>query len=59
MAAPWKPKSGPAILEDAVGESEASGNLFTTLLECFGDLGGVELELPARSTPARAVDLAS
>lgn len=48
-----------AILEEAVSEPEASGNLFTTLLDHFGALGGVELELPARSTPARAADLAS
>lgn len=48
-----------AILEEAVSEPEASGDLFTTLMDRFGDLGGVELELPARSTPARAADLAS
>lgn len=48
-----------AILEEAVSEPEESGDLFTTLMDRFGDLGGVELELPARSTPARAADLAS
>lgn len=48
-----------AILEDAVGDPQASGDLFTTLLDRFGELGGVELELPTRSTPARAADFAS
>jgi plasmid stability protein len=48
-----------AILEEAVAGPETSDDLFTTLLDRFGSLGGVELELPARSTPARAADLAS
>lgn len=48
-----------AILEEAVREPEPLGDLFSTLMERFSDLGGVELELPARSTPARAADLAS
>lgn len=48
-----------AILEETVNEPDTSGNLFTTLLDRFGDLGGIELELPARSTPVRAADLTS
>ena len=48
-----------SILEEAVREPEGPGNLFTTLLDRVGALGGVELELPARSTPARAADLGS
>ncbi len=46
-----------AILVDAVGGPSPSGGLFTTLLDRFGELGGVEFELPARTTPARAADL--
>lgn len=48
-----------AILEEAVCEPETSGNLFTTLLDRFDALGGVELELPDRSSQARAADLTS
>ncbi len=48
-----------AILEEAVREPEDSGELFTTLMDRFGALGGVELEVPSRSTPARAADLSS
>lgn len=48
-----------AILEAAVRESDPAGNLFTSLLDRFGELGGAELELPARSTPARAADFGS
>jgi plasmid stability protein len=48
-----------AILTEAVGEPETSGNLFTTLLDRFGALGGAEVELPERSSPARAADLGS
>lgn len=47
-----------AILTAAVSESESSRGLFSELLDRFGELGGVELDLPARSTVARAPDLA-
>jgi antitoxin FitA len=46
-----------AILEEAVSEPERSGGLFTVLLDRFGAIGGVELDLPPRSTPVRAADL--
>jgi antitoxin FitA len=46
-----------AILEEAVREPELSGGLFTVLLDRFGAIGGVELDLPPRSTPVRAADL--
>jgi plasmid stability protein len=46
-----------AILVDAVSEPNPSEGLFTKLLDRFGDIGGVELELPPRATPARAADL--
>ena len=48
-----------AILLDAVSEQEESGGLFAALLDRVGDLGGVDLNLPARSTPARAADLSA
>ena len=48
-----------AILVDAVTEPSTSQGLFTTLLDRFGDIGGVELELPSRTTPARAADLSA
>jgi hypothetical protein len=33
--------------------------LFTAVLDRFGVLGGVELELPERTEPARAVDFSA
>lgn len=48
-----------AILAEAVSEPTTSDGLFTTLLDRFGAIGGVELDLPPRSTPVRAADLAS
>lgn len=47
-----------AILEDAVIPSK-SGGLLQTILDRFGDLDGVDLDLPARSTPPRAADLSA
>ncbi|HEX6676734.1 MAG TPA: Arc family DNA-binding protein [Actinomycetes bacterium] len=46
-----------AILEEAVREPEPSGGLFITLMDRLGALGGVELDLPPRSTAPRAADL--
>ncbi len=46
-----------AILADAVGEPSTSEGLFTTLLERFAEVGGVELDLPPRATSAGAADL--
>jgi len=45
------------ILADAVSEPAVSKGLFTTLLDRFGDLGGVDLDLPPRTAPPRAADL--
>ena len=45
-----------AILTEAVQEPVDSAGLFTALLDRFGMLGGVDLDLPARTEPARAVD---
>ena len=47
-----------AILQEAVSEPEPSGGLFTTLMDRFGAIGGVDLELPPRSTPPRAAEFA-
>lgn len=46
-----------AILAEAVSEPSTSDGLFTTLWDRFDDLGGVELDLPQRTTPPRAADL--
>lgn len=46
-----------SILAEAVREPRDRDGLLTTLLQRFGDLGGVELDIPERSTPARAPDL--
>ncbi len=45
-----------AILTEAVREPVDSAGLFTTLLDRFAMLGGVDLELPDRAEPARAAD---
>jgi plasmid stability protein len=46
-----------AILTDAVSEPQEDSGLFGALLDRFGALGGVELEIPARSARPRAADL--
>ena len=48
-----------AILAEAVGASDEGGGLFLTLLDRVGGIGGVDLDLPRRSTTARAADLSS
>ncbi len=45
-----------AILTNAVREPADAAGLFTELLDRFGMLGGVDLELPERREPARAAD---
>ncbi|MGH2914649.1 MAG: FitA-like ribbon-helix-helix domain-containing protein [Solirubrobacteraceae bacterium] len=42
-----------AILSAAVDEPDRPDNLVDALRERFASLGGVDLELPARSTPPR------
>jgi plasmid stability protein len=44
------------ILTEAVREPADEAGLFTALLDRFGVLGGVDLELPDRTEPARAAD---
>jgi plasmid stability protein len=48
-----------AILEDAVRRPNDSDSLFSALRDRFASLGGVELDLPGRSAPARAAHLGS
>ena len=48
-----------AILTEAVQERPDSAGLFTALLDRFGTLGGVDLELPGRAEPARAADFST
>jgi plasmid stability protein len=44
------------ILAAAVRDPADSAGLFTTLLDRFGELGGIDLQLPGRDEPARAAD---
>ena len=46
-----------AILVEAVTDAHERAGLFDTLMARVGELGGVELDLPARATTARAADL--
>jgi antitoxin FitA len=48
-----------AILAEAVREPADSAGLFTTLLEQFGALGGIDLYLPEREQPTRASDFSA
>lgn len=43
-----------AILTAAVTDAPGGAGLFTALTDRLAQLGGVELELPPRATPARA-----
>ncbi len=45
-----------AILVDAVREPSDGEDLLDSLAVRFGELGGVDLDLPPRSTAPRAVD---
>ncbi|WP_322778734.1 FitA-like ribbon-helix-helix domain-containing protein [Frankia sp. Cas4] len=46
-----------AILTEAVSEPENAAGLAQALLVRFGALGGVDLQLPARTQAPRAADL--
>lgn len=48
-----------AILIEAVREPDDADGLFQAMLDRFGKIGGVELELPSRTTSVRAADLSS
>jgi len=45
------------ILVDAVTESDERRGMLVTLMNRIGDLGGVDLEVPARAALPRAADL--
>ena len=45
-----------SILVEAVSQPETSEGLFITVLNRFGKLGGVELDLPKRTTRVRAAE---
>jgi plasmid stability protein len=46
-----------AILTASVTDEPPRTDLFSALTERFSQLGGLDLDLPARSTPPRAADL--
>ena len=48
-----------AILEDAVSEPEDKEDLVTSLVHRFSELGGVDLDVPTRTEPARAADFSA
>jgi antitoxin FitA len=48
-----------AILAAAVAEPGEAPGLFQALMDRFGELGGVELDLPRRATSARAAEFGS
>ena len=48
-----------AILEEAVAEPDERPGMLVTLMERFGDLGGIDPEVPVRTTPARAADFSA
>jgi plasmid stability protein len=45
-----------AILTEAVSEPGDQDSLFDSILDRFGELGGVDLEIPARAAEASAAD---
>ena len=45
-----------AILVDAVREPDEGPNLAEAIMDRFGELGGVELELPPRNAMPRAAE---
>lgn len=47
-----------AILVSAVNAPSPAEGLFSALIDRFGALGGVDLDLPPRATSARAADFA-
>jgi len=46
------------ILAEAVDDPSASKDLFSTLIERFSELGGVDLDIPSRRDRPRVPDLA-
>lgn len=48
-----------AILVEAVREPNDTDGLFQATLDRLGEIGGVEFELPPRTTPVRAASFSS
>ncbi len=48
-----------AILVEAVSHPSDGDGLFQAILDRFGQIGGVELDLPPRATLVRAADLSA
>lgn len=48
-----------AILADAVAEPSKAPGLLQAIMDRFGELGGVELDLPPRATRPRAAEFGS
>ena len=48
-----------AILTDAVAEPGETAGMFQAIMDCFGEQGGVELDLPPRATGPRAAEFGS
>ena len=46
-----------AILTEAASEPEEAGGLLQALVDRFGALGGVDLDIPPRATRPRAADI--
>lgn len=47
----------PAILVEAVSPPPSAGRLFDTILDRFGEPGGIDLDLPPRWVPPRGAAL--
>ena len=45
-----------AILTEAVAEPDEPSSLFQAIMDRFGELGGIELDLPPRATRARPAE---
>lgn len=45
------------ILTDAVSKPDESRGLLATLLDRIGDIGGVDVDIPTRSTTPRAAEV--
>ena len=48
-----------AILVDAVTEPGENPGMLVVLMRRFGGLGGIDLEVPTRTTRVRAADLSA
>ena len=58
MVGQWRPRCAQFFVE-AVREPSDEKGLLEALADRFGELGGVDLDLPPRSAAPRAVDFTS